>query len=162
MTVFDFLSGASGIISIPGAIVGLPTAVILLSKSLRRLLENNRWTYPAIAVMYLIVFGIGVAARLDYFEQPLQQISNRAYRNETVLLDGRFFYNCTFNNVLFAYNGGKVEISGGSIVNTKGIVSPRSDVINIMNVVNGLGFLNKNFFYNEVPESEIMKGVNNP
>lgn len=162
MTVFEFLSGASSIISIPGVLIGLPAAVIVLSRNARRLLEDHKWVSPSIAVFFLIVFIVGVAARLDYFEQSLQQISNRTYKDETVMLDGRFFFNCTFDNVLFAYNGGKVTMSGVSITNLRGFVSPRSEIINIMNVLKGLGVVNKNFSYREMPESEIMKGVNDP
>lgn len=40
------------------------------------------------------------------FKTPIQEtISNRKFNNETVVMDGKRFYRCTFSNVTFEYHG---------------------------------------------------------
>ena len=36
---------------------------------------------------------------------PLQQIRGKTFKNETVQLDGNAFINCTFDNVIFKFDG---------------------------------------------------------
>jgi hypothetical protein len=39
--------------------------------------------------------------------EPLTQVINKKYKNETVVLDGKAFHNCEFEDVTFWWNGTK-------------------------------------------------------
>lgn len=39
--------------------------------------------------------------------EPLKEISNQTFANQTVSVDGKHFIGCTFRNVTFYYEGGR-------------------------------------------------------
>ena len=45
----------------------------------------------------------------------LKILTNKTFSDRTIVIDGNDYENCTFNNVTFEYNGGRVAFSHNTI-----------------------------------------------
>lgn len=61
-------------------------------------------------------------------EPALTLIENKKFHNTPRDLDGYYYKNCEFHNVLFRFNGGNYTIDGGSITGKVGITSSNPDI----------------------------------
>ena len=72
--------------------------------------SSHEWFHTA-AIISFVIFGVSVF--LTYLQNRfsifgrLEEIANQHLKNRDVLMDGRLYINCTFENVTFVYNGGK-------------------------------------------------------
>jgi len=82
---------------------------------------KTRWYFstPAIALVVLVALAwtprlLQVVEDNGIMLLPLTTIQNRHFKDEPVKLDGKAFYNCTFEHVNFLYHGGRYFIDPDS------------------------------------------------
>jgi hypothetical protein len=79
-------------------------------------------------------------------DPPTVLVENRTFTNERVLLDGRIYRNCRFENVTFVYNGTQsLEVSNSNIVGRYRVASDNPAVEGTIGWLAGLGALSSQF-----------------
>jgi hypothetical protein len=68
----------------------------------------------------------------------MEAISEKAFRNETVRLDGKLFLNCSFEDCLLEYGGGRCEWEHTRFSNCRVVLDAQAS--NTIQVLKGLGF----------------------
>jgi hypothetical protein len=75
----------------------------------------------------------------------LKIIIGQTFKNKTILLDGKEFIECVFENCTFRWNGGKHTVQNCRIIGSKGIESQNSIIYSTIDILKSLGFLEKEF-----------------
>lgn len=81
-----------------------------------------------------LLLGVAVGSQLPpsfseaneetWYKKPRDTVKNRVFRNTEVIMDGKSFVDCTFENVTFQYNGtAPVDMIGNKIIGTRVISS---------------------------------------
>jgi hypothetical protein len=74
----------------------------------------SQWAFVVLCAIGIVSFGLNIARQAGWLgatefnynaTQKLEAVVSAAYDNQTVVLDGRDFENCTFDNVTFIYKG---------------------------------------------------------
>jgi len=78
--------------------------------------------------------------RPQYRTTDLEKIENKTYRNEIVLISGRHFVGCKFENVTFLYNGGGVGLDR-CVFGGFQLKSDIPEVTGMVSILNALGLL---------------------
>jgi hypothetical protein len=68
----------------------------------------------------------------------MDEIRDKSFRNETVRLDGMLFVNCSFEDCLLHYGGGRCEWEATRFSNCRVVLDGRAN--NTVQILQGLGF----------------------
>ena len=104
---------------------------------------SNHWLLVVSIPIFLLVFFPLMWDRI----KGLEKIFNRHFSNETVVIDGKHFIDCTIHNCTISWNGGNFTFD-----NVKAGVyhlhSENDIVVRTINLLKGLGALEENFAKN--------------
>jgi hypothetical protein len=80
-------------------------------------------------------------------KQELEKIFNRHYRNETVVIDGKHFIDCIFENCTILWNGNNFTFDNvqAGVFN---FYTENDTVVSTLNLFKGLGVIDPNFAKN--------------
>lgn len=148
MNVFvEALNLAGGI----GAVLSFPPLALVVilylifarkgeeMSSRKKLLIGILLVVGALAYAADLADRFGWTARLETL-MPLVAVSDQAFVNERVILDGHSYNHCTFDNVKFVYNGGVFELKNSKI-GSYWIASDDRKIDAAIGALNGLGAL---------------------
>lgn len=79
-------------------------------------------------------------------EINLQQISNKHFLNQEVVLDGKSFVNCTFENVKFVYSGNPTQIVNYKAVGKMAFETSHPRISNALRVLEMMGLVDPKGF----------------
>ena len=125
--------------------------------------KNSMWSFVpmalfALGTVVLIVRLFFVSAPSDLpsskFEfhdtPPHIVVSKKTFVNERVMLDGRAYRNCTFENVTFVFNGTEpFELTGNTINGRIQLASDNPSISGTFAMMRGLGLLGNVDFRND-------------
>jgi hypothetical protein len=120
---------------IGGLAIGLPVASFhwwknkLTQEARERVIRVATYTAPfVILAFFAYMVGPFVYQRAIEPQQPvtplatndirLQQVIGQHFKNEAVVLDGKWFIDCTFEKVTFVYGGGPARIQAATMKGT--------------------------------------------
>lgn len=77
--------------------------------------------------------------------QKLKRIAKQNYSGESIVLDGRHFYKCGFENCTLIWNGGAYFLEKPKYVGTVSIRTDNTMIADTVDLLKHLGFLNPEF-----------------
>lgn len=131
---------------------------VLTWKGLERLGTNGR--LRAGLGLAFLALGCGLATLYHYHYKTysynrnatLKLVTDRSFRSEKVLIDGKEFRNCTFDNVTIVYNGtAPVRMIGNSFSGDLIMTTDNPAIGSAEGVLSGLGFMPKVYRISDEP-----------
>ncbi|MGA2978282.1 MAG: hypothetical protein ABSD76_01705 [Terriglobales bacterium] len=102
-----------------------------------------------INLMLLAVLWVSVTGRekLDHPKSSanLEAVYGRQFSNEKVVLDGRNYIDCKFDNVTFRWDGRPWAMMNGAITGKKRLETFDGKIVDTVDVLKALQFLNPDF-----------------
>ena len=109
------------------------------------------------SVAWFIVFGLTIisilvldfAARVGWFRkedrEDLTEIAGKSFRDEIVVIDGKFFNNCTFRKVTIRYRGGHFHFTGSKFRGVNRFETQHDTAIGTVKMLKLMDLLSENF-----------------
>ncbi|HEY4969966.1 MAG TPA: hypothetical protein VII35_08680 [Steroidobacteraceae bacterium] len=110
-------------------------------------LFSPAWHF-APAVILTIAGLIWIARAFGWIgkkQKPLEDIRNRNFQNEIVNLDGKYFHDCTFDNVIFRYQGRNFYFVGAKVTGHSRLETQNISVLGAVEILKLVGFLTPEF-----------------
>jgi hypothetical protein len=131
-------------------VLSLPIYFAVLNDWGRKIIVNHMFIGYALLAAIFIVCLAGMATQLGWIDRWLgtsdfQRIVGRTFQNQTVEVDGKLFEDCTFNNVIFRYRGGRVGFVRAIITGTKSFETSDLGATGAVNILGMLQFLDPTF-----------------
>jgi hypothetical protein len=92
--------------------------------------------YASIALVILVVGIADITIRIGWWNSPLQDIHDKHYSNEKVLLDGRAYSHCKFKNVTFVVNGKLGDLHDNQFEGTQYFTTDNEDIQHMLQQLN--------------------------
>jgi hypothetical protein len=105
MGTISTLADIAGILCLPATIASLPGFAMMFSVKARAFITERRYIPYILVLIVVAIWAIDASSRLGAFKPSYVDVYNRTFSNETVKLDGHKFFNCTFINVMFLWEG---------------------------------------------------------
>jgi hypothetical protein len=121
------------------------------------------WGWPeAVAIAFVSVCGLIFLSSLfliawRYFRAPpapqpastgnerLVRVERQKFKNETVVVDGKYFFDCEFENVRFRYLGGRFFFKNNNITGERAIEINSQPAFAAVELLKICGFLTQEF-----------------
>lgn len=154
-TAWDWITyGCLGIAAFGLALGSLLKEYPSMVSWMPEIFSSPKWAFvPALLfVVATIIFLVRTFApgQLDVANQnpketKLELITGQNFKNETVLLDGKSYHNCTFDNVTFRWNGGPFSIFRGTVIGHRRIEVHDQKVVDTIDMLQSLELLEATF-----------------
>jgi len=109
----------------------------------------------AVASIVLWSFFPHTEKKTDWNHFKFETVTGKTFRNQKVIMDGKAFYDCTFDHVEFEYNGTAPSQMYGAKFDGIGFVSQSREVNGAFVIMKGLGLLNPNIDLSGIPDAEL-------
>jgi hypothetical protein len=99
----------------------LVTALPSITSYLKPIAGNSVAWFALMIASLILIFFLDFAVRKGWFvpsQRLLERIRNLAFKDEIVTIDGKYFENCTFHNVIFRYQGGQFHFVNATLTGT--------------------------------------------
>ena len=110
----------------------------------------------AICFVLLGLTLLGGNLWIHLFPLNLEHIEGRTFRRERVVLDGKRYLECTFDNVTFVYNGGPGELYQNEIIGPIHFdIAGNKEISRMVYILQRLGALSEGTVFNDATRGTI-------
>ena len=101
------------------------------------------WAFAPL--IFLVIGTVILVVRGFWPKGRLEKIKGHAYKKEIVVLDGKFFHECTFEEVTFRYQGQPFNFVNCSVNGATRLETQNQAVFGTIAMLKFLQFLNQDF-----------------
>ncbi|MGA9755643.1 MAG: hypothetical protein WBV23_10925 [Desulfobaccales bacterium] len=135
-----------GITAIGLAIMRFLKDYLVMFEKLPTFLKSGKWAYVPAALFIIATITLIARPMVSKFPSivELEHVANQTFRNTTVVLDGKYYDNCVFENVTIRWDGGGYMVVGVQ-VNGAILQTANKTVINTVDLLKALNLLKPEF-----------------